>query len=608
LEHSWKDAGCAMNDLLDLSHSRAPTNGKAHKAAKINYVDVAGANSSDWLRLCAWQIGEKRAADAFVPTDNHLGLAQVSPCLGFAHWRIRQAWIDEAARCRGPAWQDCRLILRLYDVSFIEFNGLNAHQIQDHSLPSICGHLFHKLAKPGTCQLAEVGFLLRSGEFVPAARSRVTAFAPETASARGSQAALLVNDLGHMEEVGNVWDQERVLRERRQPRPRRSLRLAAFALAAQHTGSEGSLALFVSELAAGQAARGHEVHVFAPANEGFQAYRQVAGVHYQPLAVSLEGSPLEIAARFGRAAETWLRELPPFDGMHLHEWMTWLVPGRGPRVLSLSSIEASRRQDAPVTDLSGAIEKAEREAAREAALVLTPAWLRDQAMRAYVLDAGRVRAFPMEGRMATEWELPLDPGQVKTSIGFGPLDRLVLFVGPLEHAAGVDVLLEALPTVLHRAGNVRLAYVGEGNLYGQLHERARQLGVAHAVRLLGHVEGPALCRLLRSSETLVLPSRYRVPFDDAVVDLARRAGRPVITTHAGPAHLIRHEETGVVTYDNPGSMVWALDRVLGDPGHADRMGQNGRRADGATVVWGDVARHYLELCAVFFPEFRETHA
>src|SRR5262249_27794168 len=152
------------------------------------------------------------------------------------------------------------------------------------------------------------------------------------------------------------------------------------------------------------------------------------------------------------------------------------------------------------------------------------------------------------------------------------------------------------------ASNLRLAFAGAGNLYGQLQHRAHQLGVAHAVRLLGHVEGPQLPRLLRAAEALVLPSRYRVPFDDAVVDLARRAGRPVITTHGGPAHLVRHEENGIVTYDNPGSMVWAVDRILGDPDHAHRMGSSGRRSTDTTVTWGDVAKLYLELCAACFPE------
>ena len=61
-----------------------------------------------------------------------------------------------------------------------------------------------------------------------------------------------------------------------------------------------------------------------------------------------------------------------------------------------------------------------------------------------------------------------------------------------------------------------------------------------------------------------------------------------------------------MTYDNPGSMVWALDRILGDPGHAERMGHNGRRASGSGPVWGEVARHYLELCTTCFPGLTET--
>src|SRR5262249_21346066 len=260
---------------------------------------------------------------------------------------------------------------------------------------------------------------------------------------------------------------------------------------------------------------------------------------------------------------------------------------------------------APASPLSRAVEQAERDATRTPGCVLTPDWLRDRAVAELGLDGGRVVAFPMEARLPNEWEAPLDFGQVKVEVGLGPLDRLMLFVGPLEPAAGPDLLIEALPVLLQRAGNLRLALVGAGYLHCSLQDRANQLGVAHAVRLLGHVEGPRLTRLLRAGEGLVLPSRHRVAFDDAVVDLGRRAGRPVVTTHGGPAHLVRHEETGIVTYDNPGSMVWALDRILGDPIHAERMGRNGKRSDNQTVSWSEVARRYLELCAACFPELTE---
>ena len=423
-------------------------------------------------------------------------------------------------------------------------------------------------------------------------------FPPDRASARGSNEGLLVNERRGVEGVDNVWDQERILNERRRPRLRKPLRTAAFAFAARGTGQEGGLATFVSELAAGQCAQGHEAHVFVPASDTFTTYHQTEGVHYHPLPVCLEGSPLDQGRAFAVAAQKRLAELAPFDLIHLHEWRTGLSRWYGdrPAVLSLSTIEATRRGDTAPSDLSREIEAAERDAARTADCVLTPDWLRAKAEVELGLDAGSVRAFPMEGRMPNEWEAPLDYGQVKVSIGLGPLDRLLLFVGPLEHSAGVDVLLESLPVLLQRAGNLRVAFVGAGNMYGQLHHRAHQLGVAGVVRILGHVDGPQVTRLVRSAEALVLPSRYRVPFDDAVVDLARRAGRPVVTTRGGPAHLVRHEEDGIITYDNPGSMVWAVDRILGDPAHAERMGQNGRRQEGSAVMWSDVSKHYLELC------------
>jgi glycosyltransferase involved in cell wall biosynthesis len=569
----------------------------------------AAGPDPEFLRACAWEVGERRLAEAYCAPGNHVGLASVAPHQGFAYWRIHLGWAEQAAREKGGAWHHCRPVLRLYDVSCILFNGFNAHHVQDHTLPSLCGQMFFRGPRPGSAQLAEVGFLLRGGEFVPAARSAVVAFARDTVCANGSHAALLVDGGGRVEEVANVWEQAAVLRARRQPRLRAPLRIAAFGCAPPRRGEEGTPARFAAELAAGQLAEGHEVHLFAPRSEAF-ADGAADGLHHHPLDGVAGGTPLELARSFSRAARERLEALPPFDLLHFHEWMTGLAPwaaGR-PTVLSLSSVEATRRNGGPAGDLSRAIEEAEREAARRAGCVLTPAWLRDRAAAELGLDGGRVRAFPMEGRPPSEWEQPLDYGQVKKEIHFGPLDRLLVYVGPLEHAAGVDLLVEALPVLLGRAPNLRLAFVGGGGMHGPLQGRAHQLGVAHAVRLLGHVEGPLVARLVRAAEALVLPSRCRVPGDDAVVDLARRAGRPVITTHAGPAYLVRHEETGIVTYDNPGSVVWAADRILGDPGNAERMGRGGRREEAPAPLWGEVARHYLELIAARFPELTVARA
>jgi len=601
-----------LNGFLDLAAAEARTRLLGECIAPEAETQLFTAArpappNPESLRHVAWEIAEGHRSDWLAPAHAHVGLAAVSPAEGFAHWRIPQEWVERTARQKGGAWHHCRLVIRLYDVSFVQFNGFNAHRIQDHTLPALCGDLLFHLPRPGTWQLAEVGFLLRGGEFVPAARSQAVSFPPEAAAPRGSHAALLVDGGGRVEEVGSLWDHERILDERRRPRLRRPLRLAALAFTSLPSGHEGPAARFVSELAAGQAAQGHEVHVLVPASASLPADRLEAGVRYHALPIDPDGSPLERARDFGCAAAVRLGELPPADLLHLHDWMAALGPRPAcPSLLSLGSLEATRRNGTPPSPLSQAIAEAEREAAETAACVLTPDWLKDRATTDLGLQGGRVVAFPMEGRLPNEWECPLDYGQVKREISVGPVDRLLLFVGPLEHAAGVDLILEAMPVLLQRYGNLRVAFAGAGPMYGHLQHRAGQLGVAHAVRLLGHVEESRVKRLLRAAEALVLPSRYRVPFDDAVVDLARRAGRPVVTTHGGPAHLVRHEENGVITYDNPGSMVWAGDRILGDPAHAERMGRNGRRGGDGTVVWGEVAQHYLALCAARFPELTET--
>jgi len=554
------------------------------------------------MRQCAWDVGERRPAESFVPTANHVGLAMVSPRRGFAHWRILDDWAWRMGEEHGEAWHDRRMVLRLYDVSYVEFDGLNANRIQDHALGATYGQMFFDLPHSGTWQLAEVGFLLGDGEFVPAARSTSVAFADGGQSSHTDATALLVDESGNIEEVGNLWDQERILVERRTPRLRTPLRIAAFAFPSPELDREG----FVYRLAAGLGERGHEVHVFHA--DGQAESHQEGAVRYHPLGLKLEGTPLQQASSFARAVEERFSDLPRFDLIHLHEWMTatgsWFKGA--PTILSLGSIETTRRNGAAANGPSLEIERTEGEIASAVDYILTPDWLRDQALAKLGIGNSRLHAFPMEGRLPNEWECDLDYGQVKGEIAVGPLDRLMMFVGPLEHAGGGDLIIEALPVLLNRWPNLRVAFAGGGEQYGHLEHRAGQQGVGYAVRLLGHVESAQLTRLLRASEAVVLPSRYRVPFDDAVIDLARRAALPVVTTHGGPAHMVRHEETGIITYDNPGSIVWAMDRVLGDPAHARRMGENARCRDGLILNWSEVSRRYLELCAACFPQLTET--
>lgn len=587
--------------------ARRSAHGLPGETARHIHVPSSVRLDVDSLRRHAWEIGSRRPHATYVCPDNYVNLCAVGPGEAFLTWRLQQSWGQETAAKKGNLFHGARLVLRLYDVSFIEFNGFNAHRMRDIVVDSLSGERLVPLPLSGTMQLAELGYLLPKGEFVPAARSTVTAFPSASVSNQHDVAALYVDERLLPEPVASPWEGASFLRERRKPRLRQGLRIAMLSFAARPGVEDGAIGTFVRAVAGELVAQGMEVHVFAPRAEGFRDDVSESGVHYQALDLGEAGGAVEAALGFARALEARLAGQARFDCFHVQEWMTGLVPwlSTRPATVAFSSIESLRRNGGAPDELSREIERLESEVARAAECLMLPPWLHERAVAVLGLDETRVHAFPLQGRPMDEWELPFDAGKAKSDIGLAPGDRMLTFVGALEWAGGPDLIVEGLSPVLARAGNARVVFVGCGSMQGALVERARRLGVGHAVRFLGHLELPHLIPLLRASEGLVLPSRQRVAEDHGVVGLARRAAKPVLTTHGGPAQLVQHEKDGLIVYDNPPSLVWGMSRLLDDPRHGEEMGRNGHQ-QGQGSNWGGVARAYADLCAAHFAELREA--
>ena len=175
--------------------------------------------------------------------------------------------------------------------------------MHDYTLPALSGRMFFKQPRPAATQLAEVGFLLRNGEFLPAARSRATPFPPPGPSPHGGHAGLYVDGRGRVEEIGNVWDQERILHERRRPRLRRTAAGRGVRLVvggARPRRRAGPL----RRRAGGRPVRPPATRPTSslPASPALPEDRVIDGVHYHALDVKADGSPVEQARAFGRAA------------------------------------------------------------------------------------------------------------------------------------------------------------------------------------------------------------------------------------------------------------------------------------------------------------------
>ncbi len=169
----------------------------------------------------------------------------------------------------------------------------------------------------------------------------------------------------------------------------------------------------------------------------------------------------------------------------------------------------------------------------------------------------------------------LVPSGLKSSLGFGPDDPVLVVVGRLEPQKGHRVLLQALPAVRREFPTVRLVCVGGGTLRGDLEQQARALAQEDSVRFTGYQSNVA--DWLALADMTVLPSFYEGLPLVAIESLA--AGRPVIATAVdGTPEIVLDGKTGIlVPPGDQARLAEAICRLLREPELRLRLGRAGRR-------------------------------
>jgi glycosyltransferase involved in cell wall biosynthesis len=141
-----------------------------------------------------------------------------------------------------------------------------------------------------------------------------------------------------------------------------------------------------------------------------------------------------------------------------------------------------------------------------------------------------------------------------------PAAPVVLFAGSLSYEAGADILMDAIVTVCGGDQQALFLFAGEGALKGELQAWASRAGIEGRCRFLGDVPEAVFERVLAACDFVVIPAR--LPQGEALARMAIANGKSVLTTHQAEIGLIVHGQNGLVTYDNPGSMVWGIRELL----------------------------------------------
>lgn len=179
----------------------------------------------------------------------------------------------------------------------------------------------------------------------------------------------------------------------------------------------------------------------------------------------------------------------------------------------------------------------------------------------------------------------------RNELGVPDSGPLLLAAGRLHTNKAFDVLVDALA----RLDGVHLLLAGEGEEADALTGRAKALGIADRVHMLGWRGDVA--RLMATADVLVCPSRVE-PLGNVVIEAWARNIPVVAAASAGPAWLVRDGEDGVlVPVDDPDALANALQRVQEDRDFAARLAAAGRRRFEAEFTEDAVVALYLDLFA-----------
>jgi glycosyltransferase involved in cell wall biosynthesis len=150
----------------------------------------------------------------------------------------------------------------------------------------------------------------------------------------------------------------------------------------------------------------------------------------------------------------------------------------------------------------------------------------------------------------------------------------IIFAGQIIRGKGVDVLLESLA---HVQRPFECVILGDGSHRAYCEDLCRRLGLADRVRFAGYVPAAEVDTYYRSATLALFSSVWPEPFGLSGLE-ALRHGLPVVAFDVGGVR--EWLEDGVngllAPWMNRKEFALRVDRLLGEPALAQRLGEQGR--------------------------------
>ncbi|MFZ5642130.1 MAG: DUF4912 domain-containing protein [Bacillota bacterium] len=134
---------------------------------------------------------------------NRLVLMVRDPYWLYAYWEVTATKMDEITTLYGPdIWDSSRAVLRVYDVTGIDFNGNNAISSFDCSLDSAIDQWYINVPSANRSYCVDLGRLLPNGSFITILRSNLVTTPRDNLSDRLDEEWMWIEGLYYRHQLG----------------------------------------------------------------------------------------------------------------------------------------------------------------------------------------------------------------------------------------------------------------------------------------------------------------------------------------------------------------------------------------------------------------------
>ncbi len=171
----------------------------------------------------------------------------------------------------------------------------------------------------------------------------------------------------------------------------------------------------------------------------------------------------------------------------------------------------------------------------------------------------------------------------------GPQSLILVYLGLLEWARGIETAIRAIQRVHERLPGVKLVIVGSGRHEGDFRQLADQLKLQDAVQFLGWLDYSKAIEVIRESDVGLVPHHATESWNTTIPNKLfdyMSMGKPVIVSNAKPTErIVREERCGVVFKEKDSEDLARAIFMLGDQAIRREMGQHGKDAVTEKYNW-----------------------